>query len=210
MDLSIFESKPASVKSHAFRNRIRGLGVNNAPFVTLIEIDGVKKTHPSFICWRNMISRCTEDILWSRPTYSGVAVCEEWQSYYAFHKWWRVNHVDGWHLDKDLLTDSRLYAPDTCVFVPHWLNCFLNSHGRSRGALPVGVTYQKSNNRYRAQCSNPLDGSRGYIGLFDSPETAYNAWLEVKLGFAALLRPKMDEIDTRIFSRVVCLIKNMK
>lgn len=38
------------------------------------------------------------------PSYIGVTVCDEWRSFMKFREWWLENHVDGWQIDKDLLT----------------------------------------------------------------------------------------------------------
>lgn len=205
-----FESRPASAKSIAFRKKVLKVGVNDAPFVTLIEQNGRKYTHPSFICWRNMLRRCSESILESRPTYEGVTLDPQWLHYYSFHKWWSVNSIEGWCLDKDLLTDRRLYSPETCIFIPPWLSMFLNSHSRARGDQPIGVTFQKDIGKFRAQCRNPITDERGYLGVFDTAEEAHKEWLKAKLSYADSFKSKMDAIDTRLYPRVLTLIHRMK
>ena len=204
-----FESKKPSKKSIAFRSLVSGVGVNDAPFITAVEIDGKLVTHPAFITWRNMLLRCYKFDKVKRPTYDGVTVCNQWLMFSEFYNWWKVNFVNGWHLDKDILSDDRIYSPDNCIYIPQWLNSFLNGHGRSRGDSSIGVTFQKDIGRYRAQCSDPINGGRGYIGVFLNHDDAFMAWLKRKVIIASMLKPLMDEIDCRIYERVIKKINMM-
>ena len=49
-----------------------------------------------------------------------------------------------------------------------------------------------------------------HLGYFDTPEAAHAAWLKRKLELALELKPKMDEIDLRIYPRVIEIINNSK
>ncbi|WP_155292773.1 hypothetical protein [Pseudomonas fluorescens] len=57
------------------------------------------------------------------PTYDGCSVDLCWHLYSDFKRWFDVNHIAGYQLDKDILQPgNRLYSPDTCVFVPAYIN----------------------------------------------------------------------------------------
>ena len=204
-------NKPASKLSSSQRKLVHGVGVNCAHYCVQPAIDGKLIMCPSYRAWANMLKRSHSIKLHAKyPTYSGVKVCEEWRSFMNFRAWWISNQVDGFELDKDLLSDSAAYCPDACIFVPQWLNTFTTDHGSARGEWPIGVFYQKDAGRFRARCSNPVSKKFEHLGLFDTPEAAHLAWLKRKLELALELKPKMDEIDLRIYPRVVEIINNAK
>jgi len=85
---------------------------------------------------------------------------------------WQENH-----LDKDILSPgNKVYSPDTCVFIPPYLNKFLTDHGRARGEFPIGVSWNKDNRKFGARCSNPFLGKDEHIGYFVDPDNAHEAW----------------------------------
>lgn len=55
-----------------------------------------------------------------------------------------------------------------------------------------------------------IDGKQGHIGLFSTPEAAHAAWLTRKLEIANELKHLMDDIDARIFPRVIEIISRSK
>lgn len=209
-DLSAWESIPASNKSKAFRKRILGVGVNDVDFVTETKINGKRATHPAMIVWNAMLTRAySPRYLETRPTYTGVTVCKEWLSFSAFLGWWHKNQVEGWHLDKDILTDTKMYAPESCIYIPQWLNSLLNDHGHQRGPYMLGVSI-KSNGRFSSRCNNPITAESEWLGTFDYETAAHRAWRKRKLEHAETLKPDMDAIDIRIYPRVVEIIKAMR
>ena len=68
-----------------------------------------------------MISRCYNDKNQAYGSYGakGVIVCDEWRNdYYLFEKWALSNgYVRGLELDKDIKGNSKLYSPQTCLWV---------------------------------------------------------------------------------------------
>ena len=205
------ENTELSRRSESHRCLVYGVGVNDAPYCIETRIDGKRVACPAYSAWRGMLYRAYSDKHHARrPTYSGVKVCEEWKNLCAFRDWWMVNQVDGWQLDKDLMSDSREYSPETCLFVPAWLNLFTTARGAARGAHPIGVSFHKGSGRFQAQCRNTSSNKNKPLGLFDTPEEAHEAWLVHKLELALELKPRMDEIDLRIYPRVVEIINNAK
>lgn len=197
----------------AHRSGVRlvcGVGVNDADYLTQPIIDGKRVRCPAYDAWGRMLTRCYSAKHHRRgPTYIGVKVCEEWLSFMAFRKWWVENQVDGWQLDKDLLSDNRIYSPETCIFVPSWLNHFTIDCGAARGGWPVGVYFNKEAGALKAQCRHPF-GRREWLGTFSTPEEGHAAWLARKLEIANELKHLMDDIDARIFPRVIEIISRSK
>ena len=204
-------NNPVSEYAITSRKLIVGIGVNDSFYSTSIKINGSNFRCPAYIVWKDMIRRCySGETDPRRASYSGVLVCEEWQSFTGFRGWWLSNHIEGWQVDKDILTDERLYSPNTCIVIPSWLNSFTLNGFAARGSLPVGVTPHRKTGKYQAQCKNPLSKRNDYLGLFSSSSAAHLAWRARKLEIAAELKPRMDEIDMRIYPRVVEIINNAK
>lgn len=80
-----------------------------------------------FSCWRGMIYRCYG----KKPngynkSYNDCTVIEAWHTLSVFSEWFYKNYVDGWQLDKDILSNGdKVYSPQTCCFVPREINMVL-------------------------------------------------------------------------------------
>lgn len=189
---------------------VYGVGVNDAGYVFDTTINGRRVRCPAYRSWKNMLERCYSEKFHHRnPTYAEVRVCDEWLSFMAFRKWWVENHVDGWQLDKDLLSDNRIYSPEACIFVPAWLNNFTIDSGTARGEWPIGVCFDSRRRKFESRCRHPF-GKREYLGHFSTPDEANAAWLTRKLEIANELKHLMDDIDARIFPRVIEIISRSK
>lgn len=200
-----------SKRAESLRGLVRGVGINDATYCTRIRIDGKQVACQAYMAWKSMLGRAYSAKLHVRqPTYSGVTVCEDWHKFSAFRIWWLKHQVDGYQLDKDILSDSREYSPETSLFVPAWLNSFTIDCCANRGVYPIGVSSHKGTGRFMAHCCNPMVKKQEYLGLFDTPESANLAWLDRKLELALELKPRMDSIDLRIYPRVVEIINGAK
>lgn len=187
-------------------NMVFGVGINDADYTVHQVVNGKRVMCLAYRAWANMMMRCYSHKYHAmRPTYIGVTVCDDWKSFMAFRSWWLDNHVVGLDLDKDLLTDEGVYSPGACIYVPKWLNNFTASHGAARGDLPIGVCYCKRDEKYIARCNHPFGKVRN-IGRFVTPREAHLAWLSSKLEIAEELKGRMDDIDTRIYPRIVEII----
>ena len=199
---------PANKTSITLRKPRYGVGVNDADYVTAPTVNGAALWDPAYMAWSGMLQRAySQKFHVANPTYSDVTVCKEWHSFCAFREWWLNNYRDGFQCDKDLLMPgNREYAPDTCIYVPRWLNSFTTDSESSRGEFPIGVSLNKSTGKYRSQCCNPITGKRHNLGRFDTPEEAHEAWLDFKLALADRLKKEMDRIDPRIYNNVLAII----
>lgn len=156
--------------------------------------------------WENMMKRCyNEKHQADYPTYRGCTVHPSWNNFQNFAKWYEKNHIDGYHLDKDLLVvGNKVYSPRACVFIPNWLNSFTTNSGASRGEYPIGVFLDKRYGNFKAQCSN--NGKTKSLGYFSTSEEAHLAWRKYKLQLALNKKPEMDAIDLRIYPNIVQII----
>lgn len=137
------------------RNKlVLGVGVNDV-------ISSTRKTL-AYKTWTSILCRCYSNVTRIRfPTYIECTMCDEWKSLNAFKQWFDENYIEGFHLDKDILVEgNKVYSPDTCRFVPQYLNKLLTDRRIWRGDLPLGVSLTTTivkNIEYsyvRASCSN--------------------------------------------------------
>lgn len=146
-----------------------GVGNNDIPGAS-------KLTHkdPFYVAWAGMLKRCYSDkYLEKYPSYKGCSVVDEWLSFSAFKAWMLTQDWQGMVLDKDLaVAGNRVYGPDTCLFIPEWLNTLLSSLTPLRRDLPMGVSRKKG--RYRARYSRQCKAVN--LGHFDTPEDAHVAY----------------------------------
>ena len=80
----------------------------------------------------------------------GATVVKEWLSLSNFKVWMEGQIWEGNQLDKDLLIDgNKEYGPDSCVFIPRYVNVIFTDARFARGELPLGVTYHKRDENYQ-------------------------------------------------------------
>ena len=100
----------------------------------------------------------------------------------------------GRELDKDFLSDSRVYGPDTCVFVPGWLNVLFGSHSKESN-LPMSVRLNQYG-RYESRITRR--GKRARLGCFATPEAAHAAYVAAKTDYVRSRYPEIALIDPRL------------
>lgn len=185
-----------------------GVGFNdkNRP----ANVDG--KHSKEYELWTMMLRRCfSEKHLKLHPTYKGCNVSNKFLDYSFFYDWCQeqtgFGKVDengkSWCLDKDILfTGNKLYSENTCAFVPQEINTFYVDRGNARGEYPVGVHFHKASGKFKAQCA--VNGKRQHLGLFNTPQEAFNAYKPFKEALCKQLALKWQhEIDTRLFTAMM-------
>ena len=159
------------------------------------------RKHPKvYEVWNTMIARCfSEKEKLRLPTYRNVTCCEEWKKFSNFKRWFDENYVHGYELDKDILAPGNLiYSPETCVFVPRFLNVLLLDRCRDRGPYPLGVNIAH-NGKYKAKFS--FFGKTKHIGYFETPDLAFDAYKEAKSNH--VINIAKDYQDERVSNALV-------
>lgn len=135
-------------------------------------IGGVKTKE--YELWRSMLHRCYEEIRRKRNlSYKDCSVAEVWHNFQNFAKWHEENYIKGFVLDKDILfKGNKIYSPEICCFVPPEINLLFTMRGNHRGKYPLGVS--KIGNKFQSNIS--MDKVRKYLGIFDTPEEAFQAY----------------------------------
>lgn len=188
-----------------------GVGINDAQYIVQPTVNGERYYCPIYQCWQDMLRRCYDSNSSHKyPTYSNCKVCDEWLIFSNFKEWYQTNPPkEGYELDKDLLfPGNKEYSPKTCIFVPSKINNFILDRKRKRGLYPIGVCFHKRSKKYQATIK--LDNKQHYLGLFSTPETAYEAWKKSKLQFLDNMKSELDEIDVRLFDSIKLIIENQE
>ena len=207
----IRENHKINNRSVSKRKPVHGFGINDADYIVCPVVDGIRHRCPAYVAWSSMISRCNDKKIHERqPNYARVSVCDEWKSFMRFRDWWVSHNVDGWDIDKDILTDSKTYSPQTCIFIPPWINTFTSDGAAKRGENPIGVCFHKRDGKFMARCCNPIVSKIDNLGYFDDKMDAHMAWMKRKLSIAFELKDSFDKVDCRIYPRIVEIIKRAK
>lgn len=183
------------------------MGTNDA-FYKVVEkefvfVDGKRKqvtvwTCPYYNTWGNMLCRCYSASFKRRsPTYEGCIVHEDWHLFSDFKAWMETQDWEGKQLDKDILVEgNKVYSPETCVFVSQSLNSFMLEGANSTNKYPIGVTWCKTKQKFKARCCNPFTGKDDSLGYHNCPQKAHEAWKARK---AELAQEYINTLtDTRI------------
>ena len=157
--------------------------------------------------WADMLNRSYDEKLHQRqPTYLNCETSSEFMVLSKFRDWCQNQigfNQPNFELDKDLLEKgNKEYHPDKCVFIPREINSSLRTRKKSRGALPVGVTLFKDG-RYVA-AYNSSNGKKVYLGLYKTPEQAFQAYKQAKENHIKVLANKYrDQIDPRAYEALL-------
>lgn len=172
-----------------------GVGVNDADY-NVANVDnrtGKPSLCPYYDRWRGMLRRCYSPIeLEKYPTYLGCEVVEEWKRFSVFRDWMKTQNWENMQLDKDFLGNGKIYSPNSCIFIPGWLNALFV--GR-KAEKYLGVHARKYG--YVA-CIQKKDKKRTYLGYFTCPIEACSVYIEAKTKYVRSLYPEISQIDVRL------------
>ena len=157
-----------------------GVGLNDRRYPSRVR-GRITREH---LLWRNLLNRCyAPKAQEKRPTYIGCSVSENFKDCSYFHDWCQNQtgfDQESFHLDKDLIfKGNKLYSENTCLFLPRELNNLLTSSKAARSSLPLGI--RPHGHKFLARCGT--DKTSRHIGLFNTPEEAFQAYKEVKEAF---------------------------
>ncbi|WP_429142557.1 hypothetical protein [Aeromonas veronii] len=168
--------------------KVYGVGYNDLNQPTTNESGKIEHFYST---WTAMFRRCyCQKYQAAHPTYQGCTVDPEWHSLSNFKRWYDAQgDVVGMSLDKDILTGSKVYGPDQCLFVPQWLNLFILE--RSEGL--TGAPYDKTHKTYAPKIE------RRSLGYYKTPEEAHRVWKAAKLEVVHRRKDEFDKVDKRIY-----------
>ena len=158
--------------------------------------------------WCDMLRRCFSDAFKIKyKTYKDCTCSENFKSYEYFYEW--CNKQIGFNehtfeIDKDLLVKgNKLYSENTCVFLPKEINYVLVKCNSARGEYPIGVCFHKQRNKFLSNI-RLNNGNKNYLGLFDTPEKAFQAYKIAKESYLKELAEKYkSQIDPRAYKALM-------
>ena len=125
--------------------------------------------------YHDMLRRCDDEEYISRnEDYRDCTVCEEWREDMGqFFEWVLENYYwcsEGLELDKDILSfdERKCYSPDTCIFVPHWLNMLFRNVKNETPGITV-VTNSDGTVRYRVFYSS-TQKNKSFVTMEEAQE----------------------------------------
>ena len=178
---------------------VSGIGICDIPAT----VNG--KRLPAYQYWTSMLTRCTSYGKAARfDTYKGCTVSKQWLLFSEFKKWFDLNHKEHYDLDKDILVPgNKVYGPDTCRFVPHYINLLINSLMSSNKFYP-GVSYKSDTKSY--QVFVKTFSSQKYLGLHPTPEAAsqvYRAFKAKHIRRVAYWSHELGHIDEEVYGALL-------
>ena len=185
------------------RSLVYGVGVND--WDGNISVNG--KPIMEYKLWQGMLQRCFSEMLkQSNPTYKDVTCSKEWLLMTSFIEdvsKMKGYGLKGWEFDKDILSKgNKLYSKDTCCFVPLEVNVLLTKSDKSRGEWPIGVCFHKHTGKFMAYLN--INGKRKHLGLFTTPEEAFQAYKTAKEDQIKVVAQKWQHrLDERVFQALM-------
>lgn len=103
-------------------------GTNDLKYYTEYYKENYEEYRGVYAKWTGMAKRAlSPKYLAKYPSYEGSSVCDGWAFLSEFKDWTVAQVWKGLELDKDILVvGNKHYSPETCAYVPKYLNyCFL-------------------------------------------------------------------------------------
>lgn len=133
-----------------------------------------KTTHKFYNIWQHMLYRCYSPK--TTNTYIDCSVDTRWHNFQIFAEWCELNYVEGFHLDKDILSnETKIYSPETCCFIPQEINNLFYSSNFKNNSFGVRTVNDKTH-RPRIK----INSKEVYIGTFENLTEAQKAYKIIK------------------------------
>ena len=185
---------------------VKGFGINDADYTVRVKeayyLDGKRKMKTLWECpfytkWLSMITRTNcNNYKNNKPTYKDKSVCEDWKYFSNFKKWMEQQNWENMELDKDILVEGNsVYSPETCVFVPRYINMIITLGSSKTSHLPLGVSLRRADPRMVNPHKKPfvsrvnIDGVTKVLGFFKTEEEAHCSW---QIGKALAIESAID------------------
>lgn len=166
---------------------VHGWGVNDSDYKVTEIINGKLVTCLYYEKWSSMIERShSKKAQQKRPSLKDNDVCIDWKYFSNFKSWMQTQQWEGMHLDKDILiVGNKRYSPETCCFVPNYINQLVNAGSSVRSEKPLGVVEYKDASPKAKRYGSRLKTRHGgiHLGSFHTTLEAHFAWVEQKANY---------------------------
>jgi hypothetical protein len=161
------------------------------------------KLTKEYVKWSSLINRCYNSKIQNRQSsYIGCYVVEEWHNFQNFGEWYKENWKPWmdktWQLDKDILIKgNKVYSPETCCFVPKYINTIFSNRKKERGEYPIGV--QKVNNSFIVSVGKR--NNQKHKGCYKNFEEAFQVYKKEKENHIREVADEWKEkLDPRVYN----------
>lgn len=179
----IKKSERKEIRNHTLRSPY-DLSIFNIGYIGNTDITMPSRTNTEFAYryYKHMFERCYSTVYSKKyKSYKNCTVDPYFYNFQNFYKWFIDNYytIDNEiiALDKDILIkNNKVYGPNTCIFVPQYINNLFTKRKSERGSLPIGVS--KNGNRFYSsmhRCNKTIN-----IGSYATPEEAFYAYKREK------------------------------
>ena len=153
----------------------------------------------SYKIWKHMLERAYDPKYHERfPTYKNVTVCEEWLCFANFDKWFSKNYIEGYHLDKDLMqgdVENKVYSPETCVFLPTFVNSFIINKNSNNTSGIMGVSWNKPSKQWMVTLFDSERKVNVNLGRYDSLDKAKEVYLKGRYEKAEVIKDRVRDLN---------------
>lgn len=196
------------------KGMLRGVGMNDADY----HVNGGASRAdacPYYARWKGIIQRCYGGKARDHSRYGDCTVDDRWHSFMVFKSWMVQQPWQGNQLDKDILCPERkIYAPETSVFIPGWLNVLMVRHETWTGLLLPGVHLDQRPKAKQFQARvHDGTGKRICIGSFKTEIEAHKAWSHAKADVIAKAIDRYqltDRHDDRVSSALMRRVEELQ
>jgi len=188
--------------------KLYGVGVND--WDGNVSISYSEKI-PEYRMWKDLLKRVYSDVYQQKsPTYIGVTIDKRWHSLKCFIedvsklKNYQKGLHDGYALDKDIaINGNRHYSLETCCFVPPEINTQFRITSKVSD-LPIGVYKKDGVNGCKYACDCRSGNKTVYLGLYQTPEEAFEVRKKFKQGVMKELAEKYEDVlDERVLHKLL-------
>ena len=165
------------VDTQNMKSTLYGWGINDADYPIKTRVNGKCVIVPEYSRWISVVQRSNDPKEKARkPHYQDVYCSPKWKHFTDFSAWLSTQpYWDQLCLDKDILIKgNKEYGPDTCAFVPQYLNNLLYLKSKT-GKFLVGVSITKFG-KYTAATTNAFKDVSRNLGSFNTELEAHAAW----------------------------------
>lgn len=150
--------------------------------------------------WVSMLQRCYDEKFHIKEeTYKDCIVDDRWLCFEYFIQ--SIPKILGYQdmidhqgikfeIDKDILTDTKIYNLQNCVFIPGKINNFFTNIQKHNTSGYPGVSYNQIKEKYACNISN--NGKCEHLGYFDNP---FNAFIEYFKHKQLILEKYLEEYN---------------
>jgi len=128
--------------------------------------------------WKGMLARCYNSNMQNYQHYGarGIKVCDEWR--HDFSKFYEdMGDIPFEKAELDRIDNDKDYCKENCRWVSHRDNCDNRRTYHNKTGY-TGVTYKPKIGKYQAQLYKNKKFT--YLGVYDTPEEAYQVYLKAK------------------------------